>query len=536
MSNKKLLNTNFGFGSFFIIIIGISKENLIMKNKPRAIVTTDMECDDMNSLMHMCLYLNEIDLEGMIYTSSKFHFNGDGVHTLGEVEPDYRCFGNEAWTVNPQTGLPGPSAKDLKEYRPFETDWIENLWKNGYAKCLDKLNENGQGYPSVDYLMSITCLGNVAFEGDVREETPGSRLIENAILKEDDRPLYLLSWGGANTIVRALMSIYEKYHEAACWQSIYKKVNDTVRIFGIVNGVGQDNSWLKYGKPLFPDLKLLSTEFVYGTYLVPMTATKECNYMFHADWLKENIKVQESPLMKDYGLMGDGKYYPGEPDDYQYGLHPVIDWHFPGMPAFHFDAYDFLGEGDSATYIPLLNTGLRGLENGDYGSVVGRIGYDGQIFEDTNDYITGKKGKVHRFLKSYQEEFAARVEWTYKDYSQCSHAPKVTAPELDYHVSNGDTISLNVNVESASNYGWYIYDEGCIYSGDMKNLRVVDPLSCSTLFTIPQDAKEDDRFVLIFEARGKGNHPISRYAQIVVHVDSEVEFEAQKNPLSDLAY
>ena len=282
-----------------------------MTNKPRVIVTTDMECDDMNSLIHLCLYLNEIDLEGMIYTSSKFHFNGDGKYTLGEVESDYRCLGEAAWKIKPQTGKPDPEAKSLKEYRPFELGWIEKLWQNEYCKVLPYLNENAPGYPSVDDLMSITCKGNIAFEGDVRFETDGSKLIEKAILKEDDRPLYLLSWGGANTIVRALMSIYEKYHDQSNWYQINQKVNDTVRILGIIDGVGQDNSWLKYGKPLFPNLKLLRSEFIYGGYLSPITVAKDCNEMFHAKWLKENIQVDKSPLMKKYGLMGDGKYYEG---------------------------------------------------------------------------------------------------------------------------------------------------------------------------------------------------------------------------------
>jgi len=31
-----------------------------MNHKPRTILTTDMECDVMNSLIHLFLYLNEI--------------------------------------------------------------------------------------------------------------------------------------------------------------------------------------------------------------------------------------------------------------------------------------------------------------------------------------------------------------------------------------------------------------------------------------------------------------------------------------------
>lgn len=58
-----------------------------MQEAPRVIITTDMEVDDMNSVIHLALYLNHIDLEAMVYTSSQYHFQGDGVHTLGEINP-----------------------------------------------------------------------------------------------------------------------------------------------------------------------------------------------------------------------------------------------------------------------------------------------------------------------------------------------------------------------------------------------------------------------------------------------------------------
>ena len=37
--------------------------------KTRVIVTTDMEVDDMNSAIHLALYLNELDVEAFVYTA-----------------------------------------------------------------------------------------------------------------------------------------------------------------------------------------------------------------------------------------------------------------------------------------------------------------------------------------------------------------------------------------------------------------------------------------------------------------------------------
>lgn len=40
----------------------------------RVIVTTDMEVDDMNSLVHLALYLNLLDVQAVVYTASQYHF------------------------------------------------------------------------------------------------------------------------------------------------------------------------------------------------------------------------------------------------------------------------------------------------------------------------------------------------------------------------------------------------------------------------------------------------------------------------------
>ena len=71
------------------------------QNLTRVIVTTDMEVDDMNSLIHLALYLNVLDVQAVAYTASQYHFLGDGVHTLGEVNSHWRTKGRRSyeWAV-----------------------------------------------------------------------------------------------------------------------------------------------------------------------------------------------------------------------------------------------------------------------------------------------------------------------------------------------------------------------------------------------------------------------------------------------------
>ena len=52
------------------------------KNRPRTIITQDAEVDDMDSLIHILLYSNEIDIQGIVQSSSQHHWIGvDGKET-----------------------------------------------------------------------------------------------------------------------------------------------------------------------------------------------------------------------------------------------------------------------------------------------------------------------------------------------------------------------------------------------------------------------------------------------------------------------
>jgi hypothetical protein len=46
--------------------------------RPRTIVTADPELDDLNSMIRFLLYSNEVEVAGLIYASSRFHWRGDG--------------------------------------------------------------------------------------------------------------------------------------------------------------------------------------------------------------------------------------------------------------------------------------------------------------------------------------------------------------------------------------------------------------------------------------------------------------------------
>ncbi len=506
---------------------------MINKLKPRAIITTDLECDDMNSLIHLCLYLNEIDIDGIVYTSSQFHFNGDGVHTLGEVTPNYRCIGEAAYMTHVGYPHPDPEAKHLKSYRPFEAGWIESLWRNEYALAYPNLVKHNPDFPSPERLLSITKYGNIAFEGDVREDTEGSDLIKEAILDKDERILYLLSWGGVNTIVRALLSIAEQYKDTDQWEEIYGLVCRKIRILGVFDGVGQDNSYKDHAEALYPDIKILSTDFMYGGFMAPVSEQADCIETFQSEWLKKNIKFGHGDLMSKYGLFGDGTHYEGEADIFQYGKELSLNWGFDAIPNITFNPYDFLGEGDSGTYVLLFDVGLRGLENGNYGTLLGRVHENGRKTKKGYNFFTGKEGNPNRFVRAYQEEWAARADWCIKPFEECNHPPVVSVVKRDITAAAGEVILLEGSgSDPDGDYlrpYWYVYHQGSEYSGVAGDLRVWEPTRFCTHFTIPEDAKRGDYFNLILEVQDDAENPITRYAQVIVTVKETENDSNEKN-------
>lgn len=498
----------------------------------RVIVTTDMEVDDMNSMIHLALYLNLLDVEAVVYTASQYHFQGDGVHTLGEVNPRWRTKGVRSyeWKVVPPE--PDPAAGGLTKYRPFPEGWIERLWTNEYAQAYPTLQANAQAageppFPTPDELVERTYVGNVAFEGDVREETPGSQAIERAIMDDDPRTLWLLSWGGMNTIVRALMSIAERYRDTPEWEEIRQRVYAKVRVMGVMNGTGQDNSWEDHGKELFPELVLWRVPFAYGGYVDAKCAQPDSIELFRAPWPERMLTQGNSPLMARYMLYGDGKVYENEPERFQFGKHATLDWGWPGMEPLQFNPGDFMAEGDSMTYIPLLPFGLRGADNPSFDTLLGPMFRDGEapavdVAPMSFDSLgTPATRNVNPFLRAYQEDFAVRAQWCSHGPAMCSHPVRIENVTTDRTAVAGESIELTAQATDPDGAGfdarWTISPHSGGYNG-AGDLTEWQASGLNVTFTVPDDAQTGDRFVLTLSVRTRGARPCTRYAQVALTV------------------
>src|SRR5262245_40119037 len=207
----------------------VSSQTSTSKVRPRTIVTTDPELDDSNSLVRFLLYSADVETEGLIYASSRFHWKGDGKGTTVNVKGR----GLTSWRWKPG--------------EHFIDEAVEI-----YGQVYDNLKGHDANYPTPASLRSKIREGNVEFVGDISKDTPGSDLIKQVLLDDKGGPVYLLAWGGQSTIARALKSIKLQYESTPEWP----KIADAVSKRAIIQAFGdQDGTYASYIRIHWPKVE-----------------------------------------------------------------------------------------------------------------------------------------------------------------------------------------------------------------------------------------------------------------------------------------
>ncbi|GAB3533641.1 DUF1593 domain-containing protein [Pontibacter brevis] len=473
--------------------------------KPRTVITTDGEVDDMDSFIRLLLYSNEFDIVGLVYSSSQWHYAGDGKGTLFTSEM-------------PNTAERYGERKDL---RWPGTTWMQHHI-NQYAKVYDNLKQHAPGYPSPDYLLSIVSVGNIEFEGEMEKDTNGSDAIKKILLDNNPSPVYLQIWGGTNTVARALKSIEAEYKGTPQWQDIYRKVSDKAIIYTVLD---QDATYGKYIAPNWPEIKVLynSDQFWSFAYAWPRVVPKELQTYLGGMWFSQNIKFYHGPLLEGYYLWGDGQQIEGDPE-HTHGsiLHSVKSGR---------SRYDFISEGDSPAFFYLLDVGLRSMEDASYGGWGGRMVQsannpnrweDGKHVTDFNTY-TNKNDTTFpqtRWIEALQNDFAARADWCVLPYKKANHPPvvKLNQPK-DIKVKPGQRMSLSASAKDPDGntlrYRWWQYEEVDTYEG---KVSVQDADKQKVSFTVPQDAKSGQTIHFILEVTDSGTPSLTRYQRVIATV------------------
>ena len=494
--------------------------------RPRIVITADPELDDNNSLIRFLLYSSDLEVEGLVYASSGFHWKGDGKGTKWFVPGrEYARFGQDT--------CPCVTWRWNKDER-FIDDAVD-----AYAKVYPNLKVHEPAYPTPALLKSRIRYGNIEFDGDISKNSPGSDLIRSLMLDDKPGQLYITAWGGQSTIARALKSIEETYRNTTQWEAIQSKINRKVVL--LPSG-DQDDTYALYIKPNWPGIEyrqfMAGPNYGYGAQL---RAKPEDSIYFTSAWMKVNVS-DRGPLGAIYRVWGDGKQMvKGDKMDYfgfsgytteQLRAMGYVVW-MPVQPK-----GSWLGEGDDHTFMNMLCNGLRAYELAGFGGWGGRSLSDGEkgMFSMTSSdtsqaamaaslsSMTERMNKIAAgypdFLPNAQNDFSARLMWSVTPkYADANHAPVVVIDgPLNLAASAGQTIRLNAAVKDpdgeAVSLKWWQFEVGS-YRG---KVGLKNEQTDRVLVTIPKDATSGQTIHLILEAADNGTPSLTTYQRVVITV------------------
>ena len=387
----------------------------------------------------------DFDTEGLIYASSAFHWKGDGRGTRWwQPGREYDRFGLSG--ICPCTQWRWPTDDKLHIAGAVER----------YAQVYDNLKVHDRDYPTPGYLRSVIREGNVQFDSDisVSGDSPGSNLIKQVLLDNEGGPVYLMAWGGPSTIARALKSIQLEYQGTRRWRAIQRKVT---RKAIIVSFGTQDYSYRDYISVSWPDIQLWQAATTTWGYFARNVVLPEHAQYLSTEWTQENVS-SVGPFGEFYRVWGDGKQMvEGDIFDFfhlsgltQQQLREMgyVAWMPPQAKG------SFISEGDTSTFLMLVDNGLRSHEHPGWGGWGGRLA---QSPEDPSEWSsagvadrdpqgnTPPDYAAQRWFGAAQRDFAARMQWSVTPrFEAANHHPNVAVGgRLDRTARPGEIVTLN---------------------------------------------------------------------------------------------
>lgn len=448
----------------------------------RVIVLTDIgaEVDDTESMVRLLLYSDVIDIQGLVATTSTW----------------------KRTSVSPEL--------------------IEAVI-HAYSQVHGNLQQHDPNYPSAESLMAMVKSGFPAYGMKAvgpGKNSEGSDWILRILQQSDERPLWISVWGGVNTLAQALYDLRETKSPAEV-----ERLTSKLRVYTISD---QDDSgpWIRKN---FPKLFYIVTpggNYSAATWTGINTFVPGIdNSTISNKWLAEHIQQGHGPM---------GAIYP----DVAYGM-----------------------EGDTPSWLALIPNGLSEPEHPEWGGWGGRyeLAVPNIAVSDPSTFIGGEpiepetrpiwtnavddyrppvagdygratlpgeksfkdfKATIWRWRDDFQNDFAARIEWTTKPSHGANHPP---APLLQHPdaitVKSGEIFHLDASAtdpdgDSVSFY-WQQYPEPGSYKG-LLPFTGAENLAHVTL-TAPMVTKaETTQFIL--RVTDKGTPPLSRYKRVIVTI------------------
>ncbi|WP_203532510.1 nucleoside hydrolase-like domain-containing protein [Draconibacterium halophilum] len=448
--------------------------------KHRVIILSDIEADpdDTQSFVRLFLYSNEIDIKGIVATTS-------------------------CW-LKTQVN-PGSIVKVIK----------------AYGKVQANLSGHASGFPKEEDLLKLVKEGLPVYGmkgvGDGKD-SEGSDWIIKILEEEDERPLWVSVWGGVNTLAQTLYKIEHSKTKAEA-----KRLISKLRVYTISD---QDDSgiWIRKN---YPDLfYIVSPGDNYGsaTWSAINSVIPDIdNEKISNNWLARNIQQGHGPLGAAYpdvayGMEGDT---PAWLSLIQNGLNKpeYPDW---GGWGGRYEMYkpDFSKAKKGSSGVP-FEPEVRAIWTNAFDSYTPCVpnNFGRTIKLDTTTF-TGDKVSLWRWRDDFQNDFAARIDWCTKSFDEANHPPvPVLNGAEEITVKSGQGIALNASDSydpdgDNISFQWFSYPE----AGTLKERLIKDAQNIHSVWIVAPDVKKKETAHIILKVTDKGEPELSRYKRIIVNI------------------
>ncbi|AXC12769.1 hypothetical protein ACPOL_3484 [Acidisarcina polymorpha] len=459
---------------------------------PRVIVISDIgnEPDDQMSLVRLLIYSNELDIEGLIPTTSTW----------------------QKAAAHPET---------------------MHALIAAYGEVRANLLLHAQGWPEAAYLDAHVFPGQPAYglaATGPGKSSEGSKAILRALDRDDPQPLWICIWGGAGTLAQALQDLRSQRSSEEVDRLVAK-----LRVYSISD---QDDAgpWIRRE---FPNL-----------YYIVQPTTPTSGEYYDATWT---------------GISGDVYYRNGDGANSTTVTNEWLETNIrsKGPLGKFYPRFLFIMEGDTPSFMNLIDNGLNAYRRPDWGGWGGRYIYrqpygethpiwtqgGDEFFRVTSqDTVAGVDGKQHvsdqatiwRWREAFQNDFAARMDWTVKDYAHANHNPVVvvngqagTAPLL-IDAFLGKPVELDASASrdpdgQPLHYTWFHYPEAGSTGANLAAIQITGGSSAKAIATPTAVCREpwlpnmvkctgDGIAHIILAVTDEGSPRLTTYRRIILKV------------------
>jgi hypothetical protein len=355
---------------------------------------------------------------------------------------------------------------------------------HAYGQCHSNLVQHDRRFPTFEHLWQRTVAGH-------NETEEAVNLIIAAVDKPDPRPVWYSDWGtdhgaATNNLKRALDRVRKERGQGG-----YEKFKGRLRLSS-ADAFGEHTTAVQ------PPFRLWVDTFR------PELERRRWYHRFSALTATAGGFDLKRDVLTGHGPLG--------------ALYPTNTTHWQK-------------EGDTATFLYLVPTGMNEPEQPAWGSWVGRYGLietnqSSRAYYWANQFdlwqgSTNRDNTLRRWAVDLQNDFKARMDWCVKPFAQANHAP-VAAVQGALHrtVASGAPVRLSAEGSrdpdgNALSYEWFVYPEAGSFQ---RSLAIQNPSLIEANFVAPIVSSAQTVHVIL-RVTDDGEPPLARYQRLIIRIE-----------------